>query len=143
MRYPTSWADDAVSQNSLVAQIMDNNRQSISDRLYNLFTNYNNFTEFSNEVWIEESGDTNGDSLESIHDLIHSLTGMNGHMTYLDYAAFDPIFWLHHVMIDRAFAMWQVLYPDSYVEPLATVEQTFTTPVGVVETVDSGMYTVF
>ena len=72
----------------------------------------------------------NADSLESIHDAIHSIVGSNGHMTYLDYSAFDPAFFLHHAMIDRCFALWQALYPDSYVEPMQAVEQTFTIRVG-------------
>lgn len=46
-------------------------------------------------------------------------------MTYLDYAAFDPIFMLHHAMVDRLFAMWQVLNPDSYVEPQIAGSSTF------------------
>ena len=51
-------------------------------------------------------------------------------MTYLDYSAFDPIFWLHHCMIDRIFAMWQVIYNASYVEPFNSVEQTYTIALG-------------
>lgn len=135
-RFPTSWYDNATSQDSLVASIMDNNRVSFQDRLYNLFTNYDNFTEFGNEAWITSSMKT-ADSLESIHDAIHSITGSNGHMTYLDYAAFDPIFWLHHAMIDRCFALWQVVHNNSYVEPMAAIEQTFTIPVGEALNVDS------
>lgn len=33
----------------------------------------------------------------------------------MDYSAFDPIFWLHHTNADRLFAIWQAIYPDSYV----------------------------
>ncbi|KAL8659580.1 MAG: hypothetical protein Q9226_000361 [Calogaya cf. arnoldii] len=40
-------------------------------------------------------------------------------MAIIDYAGFDPIFWLHHVQVDRLLAIWQALYPDSYVEPSA------------------------
>lgn len=35
-------------------------------------------------------------------------------MTYLPLAAFDPIFWLHHCNVDRMFALWQTVNPDSY-----------------------------
>ncbi|WPH00294.1 Di-copper centre-containing protein [Acrodontium crateriforme] len=135
-RYPTSWDVDAVSQNKLVAPILDNNRVSISDRLYNLFTNYNNFTQFGNEAWMAQ-GNSNADSIESIHDAIHSIVGTRGHMSYLDYSAFDPIFWLHHAMVDRCFALWQAIYNESYVEPMAAVEQTFAFPVGAKEDVNS------
>lgn len=32
-------------------------------------------------------------------------------------AGFDPIFWLHHANVDRLFAMWQAVYPESYIIP--------------------------
>ncbi|EMC95731.1 hypothetical protein BAUCODRAFT_109268 [Baudoinia panamericana UAMH 10762] len=133
MRFPTDWSSDAVSHDDLVAAMLDNNRVSFQDRLYYLFTNYDNFTEFSNEAWFAYQNITNADSLESLHDAVHSTVGYSGHMTFLDYSAFDPVFWLHHVMIDRVFAMWQAIYSDSYVEPLAAVEQTFDFLVGNVQ----------
>lgn len=40
-------------------------------------------------------------------------------------------------MIDRCFALWQVLYPDSYVEPMAAVNPTFTFATGTIEDVNS------
>jgi tyrosinase len=141
-RYPTSWDVDAVSQNNLIGPVLDNSRVSFQDRLYTLFTNYNNFTEFGNEAWMDP-GVQNADSLESIHDVIHSITGSNGHMTYLDYSAFDPIFFLHHAMIDRCFALWQALYPDSYVEPMASIEQTYTIAVGQMEDNSSALQPFF
>lgn len=51
---------------------------------------------FSNEAWIPNGKDYAGgfDSIESIHDQIHGLTGSGGHMTYIDYSAFDPVFWV-------------------------------------------------
>jgi tyrosinase len=47
-------------------------------------------------------------------------------MSYIDYAAFDPVFWLHHAMVDRCFAMWQVLHPGNYVIPDPATYNTFT-----------------
>ncbi|KAI4729290.1 Di-copper centre-containing protein [Aureobasidium sp. EXF-10728] len=137
-RYPTSWDASASSQNNLLNGIFANSQVNFRDRLYNLFTNYNNFHQFGDSAWITTSS-TNADSLESLHDAIHSSIGNNGHMTYLDYAAFDPVFWLHHVMVDRSFAMWQTLHSDSYVEPLAAVGSTFTYPAGTVNDVNSGL----
>jgi len=29
-----------------------------------------------------------------------------------DYAAFDPIFFLHHANVDRLYALWEYIYPD-------------------------------
>lgn len=45
------------------------------------------------------------DSLEHIHDLIHGYVG--GDMGSILYAAYDPIFYSHHAMIDRIWALWQ------------------------------------
>lgn len=139
MRYPTSWDVGAQSQNSLIIPIIANNQISFRDRLYNLFTSYSNFSQFGNEAWITSST-PNADSLESLHDAIHSITGSNGHMTYLDYSAFDPIFFLHHAMIDRCFALWQALYPNSYVQPMSALAATFNFPAGTVETATSPLY---
>jgi len=138
-RYPTSWDLDATSQNDLVGEALDNNRVSFQDRLYNLFTNYNNFTQFGNEAWIG-SDVSNADSIESIHDAIHYITGSKGHMTYLDYSAYDPLFWLHHAMMDRCFALWQAIYNDSYVEPMDAIEQTYTIEIGQLIDEESRMF---
>ncbi|KAK0868258.1 hypothetical protein LTR87_014249 [Friedmanniomyces endolithicus] len=138
MRYPTNWTTAAVVQDNLIGPILDNNRVSFQDRLYNLLTSYDNFTEFGNEAWMGP-GASNKDSLESLHDAIHSITGGSGHMTYLDYSAFDPLFWLHHVMIDRSFALWQAINNDSYVEPMATLDQTYSFATGQVVNADSAL----
>ncbi len=49
---------------------------------------------------------TFSDVLDSIHGGVHMWVG--GHMTEIDFAAFDPIFWAHHGMVDRLWRMWQV-----------------------------------
>lgn len=46
-------------------------------------------------------------------------------MGHPGYAAFDPIFWLHHCNVDRIFALWQVLSPNSYVTDQIAVNSTF------------------
>lgn len=49
------------------------------------------------------------DGLEDIHNAIHGWTGGRcGDMSYVPFAAYDPIFWSHHVMIDRIFWLWQL-----------------------------------
>jgi tyrosinase len=45
------------------------------------------------------------DRLDSIHGGIHMWVG--GHMTQIDFAAYDPIFWAHHAMVDRIWRIWQ------------------------------------
>jgi tyrosinase len=115
LRAPTTDGVDASSQDDSLGPILDNSRISFRDRLYNLFTFYGSYSEFSTESYTFGTAFKNADSLESIHDVIHGATGSGGHMTYLDYSAYDPLFWLHHMMVDRAFALWQAVNPDSYV----------------------------
>jgi len=54
-------------------------------------------------------GETNyalfNDACEGIHDTVHGWVG--GTMANVGYAAFDPVFWAHHTMIDRMWWMWQ------------------------------------
>jgi len=45
------------------------------------------------------------DELQIIHGMIHGWVG--GSMGSFGYAAFDPIFWSHHCMIDRLWWIWQ------------------------------------
>ncbi|KAH8647567.1 common central domain of tyrosinase-domain-containing protein [Tricladium varicosporioides] len=137
MRYPTSQLASAFSQNNLVAQQLDNNAPSFRSRLYNLFTNYHDYATFSNEAWIPGANPSGWDSIESLHDQIHGLTGSGGHMSYIDYSAFDPIFMLHHAMVDRCFAMWQAINPNSYVVPEPTTMGTFTIPPFQIEDVNT------
>jgi tyrosinase len=47
---------------------------------------------------------TNG--LEQIHNNVHGWTG--GDMGVIPFAAFDPIFFSHHCMIDRIWYLWQI-----------------------------------
>jgi tyrosinase len=44
--------------------------------------------------------------LESIHDGVHVWTG--GTMGSIATAAYDPLFWAHHCMIDRLWYLWQL-----------------------------------
>jgi tyrosinase len=44
--------------------------------------------------------------LESIHNGVHGWVG--GAMSAAPTAAFDPVFWAHHAMIDRLWYLWQL-----------------------------------
>jgi tyrosinase len=44
--------------------------------------------------------------LESIHDGVHVWAG--GTMQSIATAAYDPVFWAHHCMIDRLWYLWQL-----------------------------------
>jgi len=44
--------------------------------------------------------------LEGIHNGVHGWVG--GAMSAVPIAAYDPIFWAHHAMIDRLWYLWQI-----------------------------------
>jgi tyrosinase len=44
--------------------------------------------------------------IEDVHDTVHGWVG--GSMGIVGIAAFDPIFWAHHCMIDRIWYLWQI-----------------------------------
>lgn len=49
--------------------------------------------------------------LESLHDGVHMWVG--GTMGAIPVAAYDPVFWAHHCMIDRAWYLWQLAHPGA------------------------------
>ncbi|MDQ6864402.1 MAG: tyrosinase family protein [Thermoproteota archaeon] len=63
---------------------------------------------------LSDFGDFN-DELENIHDQIHVWTG--GSMQQVAIAAFDPIFYSHHCMIDRIWWLWQLENGNSGMPP--------------------------
>jgi tyrosinase len=50
-------------------------------------------------------------TLEDWHGQVHVWVG--GHMGDIPFAAYDPIFWAHHAMIDRIWRLWQLEHPDA------------------------------
>ena len=50
-------------------------------------------------------------ALEELHNRVHVWTG--GHMGIIPFAAFDPIFWAHHTMVDRVWRLWQLRHPGA------------------------------
>jgi tyrosinase len=53
-------------------------------------------------------------AVEEIHGWVHVwVGGQRGHMGNVPLAAFDPIFWAHHTMIDRIWRLWQRRHPQS------------------------------
>jgi tyrosinase len=67
--------------------------------------------------------------LQNVHDQIHGWVGgvspddqnLRGDMGSIPTAAYDPIFWAHHVMIDRLWYLWQLEHgvnniPNDYLE---------------------------
>jgi tyrosinase len=63
--------------------------------------------------------------LEDVHDGVHGWTGGRdprspqtfGDMSTVVSAAFDPIFWSHHAMIDRIWYLWQIKHGVTNIPP--------------------------
>jgi tyrosinase len=55
--------------------------------------------------------------LEDLHNQVHMWVG--GTMSEIPVAAFDPLFWAHHTMIDRIWSLWQLAHPGAGVGSLS------------------------
>jgi tyrosinase len=63
--------------------------------------------------------------LQDVHDFIHGWAGgtdpnnpnVGGDMGNIGVAAFDPIFWAHHAMIDRLWDLWQLRHGVNNIPP--------------------------
>lgn len=98
-----------------------------------MWTTYTDYTTFSTKEWSYAQNASQYHSIEQIHDSIHTDVGVAGHMSYTPFSAFDPSFWLHHAMIDRVFALWQVLWPDAWMTPQPNLAfPMWTVPIGAV-----------
>ncbi|RVD89014.1 uncharacterized protein DFL_000038 [Arthrobotrys flagrans] len=103
--------DGYVSQGAALNNAMARLAGDLRNRAYRLIS-YADFNTVGTRV--APPGQPVRDSLEGIHDTIHGTTGSGGHMSFVDNAAFDPIFWLHHANMDRLFAIWQAVNPGRY-----------------------------
>lgn len=143
LRYPNSNANTASSTTQSSTNAFNNIRASLQDQVYQMFSTCKDFAGFAND----NSGSSNtrcSNSLEGIHNTIHTTLGgpgsssvSAGHMTYLSTAAFDPGFWLHHMNVDRLFALWQGINPNSYGASQAAPHSTWTIPAGQVQNANS------
>lgn len=46
-----------------------------------------------------------------LHNRVHEWVG--GAMSQIPLAAYDPVFWAHHTMVDRLWALWQQTHPGA------------------------------
>lgn len=99
---------------------------------YKLFASESDYTNMSCTT-------SRGNSVENIHNLVHNAVGGYGHMSDTATSAFDPVFWLHHANIDRLFAIWQAINPESYVIPTVNTFGSYAEPRGSVDTGDSDL----
>jgi len=83
---------------------------NLAERLVYILQSYDSFSQVSHNRYVPNDRREGQDesfvkgrgfgSLEDIHNTLHVYTGgpvgYLGHMNYPPYAAFDPIFWMHH-----------------------------------------------
>jgi tyrosinase len=53
---------------------------------------------------------------QQLHNRVHNWVG--GTMAMIPLAAFDPIFWAHHTMVDRLWSIWQQTHPGAGAGPV-------------------------
>jgi len=116
----TRWPDDnGVPQPQRMLNALQGANNQTADSLrkqtFGVITMISDWVRFSNNNPQQRLTRIPINSLETIHDSIHGRTGGNGHMGAVPYAAFDPLFWLHHTNVDRIFALWQSLHPKTWV----------------------------
>jgi tyrosinase len=111
---------------------LEHQHHAVLPLTYKLFSSESDYTNISCTT-------SQGNSFESIHNSVHNAVGGYGHMSDIAISSFDPIFWLHHTNMDRQFAMWQALNPQSYVVPTTNVFGTYAVPKGTVETADTNL----
>jgi tyrosinase len=103
LRYPTSTTSvRATSQQQLLERAAASQIPSLQGDVYVLLNDpsYQTLEAFSSNEWHQPTRTSQSSTLGSIEDLhgsIHfAVGGQMGHMSQLQYSAFDPIFWLHH-----------------------------------------------
>lgn len=81
--------------------------------LYSWMMNATAYADFESRCW-------------RLHDNIHVWVG--GTMSDQNWAAYDPIFWTHHAMVDRLWRLWQANNPSALPDPaLLGVSMSFAT----------------
>ncbi|KAF2733977.1 Di-copper centre-containing protein [Polyplosphaeria fusca] len=88
---------------------------SLRSTLYKILSQYQAFDHFANNGQCGPIGGGLSNNLEQLHGNIH-LKNYPGHMSPAAVTAFDPMFWMHHANVDRQLALFQALYPDTYME---------------------------
>ncbi|KAM3523166.1 hypothetical protein MY4038_008303 [Beauveria bassiana] len=74
--------------------------------VYDVFSRAKSFSEFATTA-------SKGSSIEAVHNAIHWDAGCGGQFMDSQYAAFEPLFMLHHSNVDRLWAYWQAIYPEA------------------------------
>ncbi|RDA86402.1 hypothetical protein CP532_6468 [Ophiocordyceps camponoti-leonardi (nom. inval.)] len=81
-------------------------RENLRERMYQAFIYARTFAEFS-------SSRGNSQNLEQCHNSVHGSATCGHQFGDPSYAAFDPLFMLHHVNVDRLWTLWQLARPEA------------------------------
>ncbi|KAF2182933.1 Di-copper centre-containing protein [Zopfia rhizophila CBS 207.26] len=111
--------------------ILDSQRKT----LYKILSQYSTFDQFSSSSSCAPGG---VGSLESLHGPIHT-KNYPGHMSPTAVTAFDPMFWFHHANVDRQLALYQAVFPDTYMGSCEADTPTFTVERRELLTANSGL----
>lgn len=129
LRYPTDTTPQSTDFNQGATDALQSDNPSLRSRIYNLMTQCNDYQGFSQGDPSQRPPQCQ-EALEDIHNNIHndiggSQSGHQGHMAIIPVASYDPAFWMHHMNVDRMFALWQSLYPNSYTVNSHTAQASF------------------
>lgn len=140
LRWPTSQTSSAQSDTASLQAAFNQQLSYLKNYTRYIMTAIPDFQTFSNDMWMQNGNPGQYGGLEDIHDNVHGYVGNGGHMGVIPYAAFDPIFWLHHTNIDRLFAMWHALNPSTsnWVTPHGSTG-TLTNPPGSIEDINTAL----
>lgn len=136
VRYPLNGQD--TSNNDLAQATLNAQCDSFASALYTAFSDTDNqFNDFGTELVMVStaSGGTQSlstvNNIESIHNNVHTSTGgaqkpgqQNGTMAAIPASSFDPLFWMHHAMVDRVYNMYSAVYPGQVMQPSSSASGT-------------------
>lgn len=95
----------------------------ITQQIYTIFSRSRDYNTMSTDA-------TGGASFENPHGWFHVTVGGQGHMTAIEYSAFDPLFMMHHCNVDRLLSLWQFANPDANMQPTTDGPGNWWTPPG-------------
>lgn len=90
--------------------------RNLRELVFYLVSAYARYGPFSNNQWNRGQPGIYG-SIEGVHDTVHGVAGGGGHMSAVPYAAFDPLFWLHHWWVG---GLWRFLGEGMLIGDIAT-----------------------
>jgi len=106
--------------------ILDEQRDSRARGVYRVMSQWQGWGNFSTSAYTNPRSPIQIGDIESQHGSGHT-SFTNGHMGPSAYTAFDPVFWLHHANVDRYIAIWQAVYPTTWmVRDINSNQGTFT-----------------